>query len=74
MSQDQLDSIIAAMRNVSSVLTERQRQVAQTGVPPSQFVADSLMREATRLIASEAVQLGDAVLALRSEIEAMDNG
>lgn len=74
MSNEELEVIGAAFRNLGGIFAERHRQVGQGAVPPFQFFHDSLSREATRLTVNGAPQVGDAVLALRSEIEAIDNG
>lgn len=73
MTKEEFETIGAGLRNLGSIFEERRRQEGQGVKPPFQFFHDSLLREATRLQVNGAPQLGAAVLALRDEIEAMDN-
>jgi len=74
MTKDDLAITTATLRNLAGVFAERQRQEGQGARPPFQFFHDTLLREATRLQVNGAPQLAQAILALRDEIEVMDNG
>ena len=73
MDTPEIENTVTALCNVAAILTERQRQVSQTGNSPHRFVADSLLRESTRLQLNGQSQLAAGVLALLDQIEAMEN-
>lgn len=74
MTHEDLETIGAAFRNLGGIFAERQRQTGQGATPPFQFFHDNLSREAARLSVNGAPQVATALLALRGEIEELDNG
>lgn len=74
MDRASLERVERALKNVAGALAERRRQEGQAGLPPFAFVDDCFDREDRRLRGEGQTQLADALVTLRTDIEAMDNG
>lgn len=74
MNSNSLALVGVAFERIGAVFAERRRQEGAGAVPPFDFVDECMRREISTLRNDGQSQLADTLEALRSDMEAMDNG
>lgn len=76
MDRDNLESISATLNNIAGVVAELSRQwhPSMGGKPSFAFFESALQREGEKLRLQGQPLLADGMIALRTEIGAMNNG